>query len=127
MTQPDAINLLVIRLIVLKNTRLAIEINNRSVKKMYTCNVLLTSIKFLVFAKFLILNLNVIALQNLANVNLTNLSNTNFFFIIVIFLNVTFFANLVFVNVNLFFVIVFKQLLVRFLATNSTKSIIDNK
>jgi hypothetical protein len=127
MTQPDAINLLVIRLIVLKNTRLAIEINNRSVKKMYTCNVLLTSIKFLVFAKFLILNLNVIALQNLANVNLTNLSNTNFFFIIVIFLNVTFFANLVFVNVNLFFVIVFNQLLVRFLETISTKSIIDNK
>jgi len=94
---------------------------------MYTCNVLLTNIKFLVFAKFLMLDLNVIALRDLANVDLTNLLNTSFFFIIVIFLNVTFFANLVFVNVNLFFIIVFKQLFVQFLATNDAKSIINDK
>jgi len=73
------------------------------------------------------LNLNVIALQDLANVDLTNLLNTSFFFTIVIFLNVTFFANLVFVNVDLFFVIAFKRLFVRFLATNNVKSIINNK
>ncbi len=39
---------------------------------MYTCNVLLTNIEFLVFAKFLILDLNVITLRDLANVDLTN-------------------------------------------------------
>jgi len=94
---------------------------------MYTYNISLTNIKFLVFARFLILNLNIIALQNLTNVDLTNLLNTNFFFIIVIFLNITFFANLAFVNINLSFVIVFKQLFVRFFATNNTKSIINNK
>jgi hypothetical protein len=94
---------------------------------MYTCNISLTSIEFLVFAKFLMLNLNVIVLQNLANVNLTNLLDTSFFFTIVIFLDVTFFANLVFINVDLFFIIVFKQLFVQFLARNDAKSIIDNK
>jgi len=94
---------------------------------MYTCNVSLTNIKFLVFARFLMLDLNVIALRDLANVNLTNSLNISFFFTIVIFLNVTFFANLVFVDVNLFFVIVFRQLFVRFLATNDVKSIINNK
>ncbi len=103
------------------------KINNRSVEKIHTCNVSLTSIKFLVFARFLMLNLNVIALRNLTNVNLTNSLNTNFFFTIVIFLNVIFFANFVFVDVNLFFVIVFKRLFVRFLATNDAKSIINNK
>jgi len=94
---------------------------------MYTCNISLTSIEFLVFAKFLMLNLNVIVLQNLANVNLTNLLDTSFLFTIVIFLDVTFFANLVFINVDLFFIIVFKQLFVQFLARNDAKSIIDNK
>jgi hypothetical protein len=94
---------------------------------MHTCDVLLTSIKLLIFARFLMLDLNVIALQDLANVNLTNLLDTSFFFIIIIFLNVTFFANLVFIDVNLFFIIVFKQLLVQFLATNDAKSIINNK
>ncbi len=94
---------------------------------MHICNILLTSIESLVFARFLILDLNVIALQNLANVNLTNLLNTNFFFTIVIFLNVTFFTNFVFVDVNLSFIIVFKQLFVQFLATNNAKSIINNK
>jgi hypothetical protein len=94
---------------------------------MYTCNVSLTNIKFLVFARFLMLDLNVIALRDLANVNLTNSLNISFFFTIVIFLNVTFFANLVFVDINLFFVIVFRQLFVRFLATNDVKSIINNK
>jgi len=94
---------------------------------MHTCNVLLTNIKFLIFARFLMLNLNVIALRNLASVDLTNLLNTNFFFIIVIFLNVTFFANLAFINVNLFFVIVFRRLFMRFLVTNNTKSIINDK
>jgi len=103
------------------------KINSKSVEGMHTCNVSLTNIEFLVFARFLMLNLNVIVLQNLANVNLTNSLNMNFFFTIVIFLNVTFFANLAFVNVNLFFVIVFKQLFVRFLATNDAKSIINNK
>jgi len=39
---------------------------------MYTCNVLLTNIESLVFAKFLILDLNVITLRDLANVDLTN-------------------------------------------------------
>jgi len=118
---------IVIKFIVLKNTRLTIKISNRSVKRMYTCNVLLTNIKLLIFARFLMLDLNVIALRDLANVDLTNLLDTSFFFIIIIFLNVTFFANLVFVNVNLFFIIVFKQLLVQFLATNDAKSIINNK
>jgi hypothetical protein len=94
---------------------------------MYTCNVLLTNIEFLVFVKFLMLDLNVIALQDLTNVNLTNLLNTSFFFIIVIFLSVTFFANLAFINVNLFVIIVFKQLFVRFFATNNAKSIINNE
>jgi hypothetical protein len=94
---------------------------------MHTCNVLLINIKFLVFAKFLMLNLNVIALRNLTNVDSINLLNTNFFFRIVIFLNVTFFANFAFVDVNSFFVIVFKQLFVRFLATNNAKSIINDK
>ncbi len=75
---------------------------------MHTCNILLTSIELLVFARFLILNLNVIALQDLINVNLTNLLNTNFFFTIVILLSITFFANLAFVNVNLSFVIIFR-------------------
>ncbi len=73
------------------------------------------------------LDLNVIALRDLANVNLTNLLNTNFFFTIVIFLSVTFFANFAFVDVNLFFVIVFRQLFVRFLATNDVKSIINDE
>ena len=94
---------------------------------MYTCDVLLTSIKLLIFARFLMLDLNVIVLQDLTNVDLTNLLDTSFFFIIIIFLNVTFFVNLIFVNVNLFFIIIFKQLLVQFLATNNTKSIINNK
>jgi len=94
---------------------------------MHTCNVLLTSIKSLVFAKFLILDLNIIALRDLTSVNLTNLLNTNFFFTIVIFLSVFFFANFAFVNIDLFFVIVFKRLLVRFFATNNAKSIINNK
>jgi hypothetical protein len=94
---------------------------------MYIYDVLLTSIESLVFARFLMLNLNAIVLRDLANVNLTNLLNISFFFIIVIFLNVIFFANFVFVDVNLFFVIVFKQLFVRFLATNNAKFIISNK
>jgi len=94
---------------------------------MYTCDVSLTNIEFLVFARFLMLDLNVIVLRDLANVNLTNSLNTSFFFTIVIFLSVTFFANLVFVDVNLSFVIVFKRLLVQFLATNDTKSIINDK
>ncbi len=94
---------------------------------MYIYDVLLTSIESLVFARFLMLNLNAIVLRDLANVDLTNLLNISFFFIIVIFLNVIFFANFVFVDVNLFFVIVFKQLFVRFLATNNAKFIISNK
>jgi len=94
---------------------------------MHICNVLLTSIEFLVFARFLILNLNVIALRDLTNVNLTNLTNTSFFFIIVIFLNVTFFVNLAFININLSFIIIFRRLFVQFLATNNAKSIINNK
>ncbi len=49
------------------------------------------------------LDLNVIALRDLTNVNLINLLNTSFFFIIVIFLNINFFANFAFVNVDLFF------------------------
>jgi len=118
---------IVIKFVVLKSTRLAIKINNKSVKRIYTCDVLLINIKFLVFAKFLMLDLNVIVLRNLTNVNLTNLLNTNFFFTIVIFLNVTFFANFVFVDVDLFFVIVFKRLFVQFLATNNGKSIINDK
>jgi len=118
---------IVIKFVVLKSTRLAIKINNKSVKRIYTCDVLLTNIKFLIFAKFLMLDLNVIVLRNLTNVNLTNLLNTNFFFTIVIFLNVTFFANFVFVDVDLFFVIVFKRLFVQFLATNNAKSIINDK
>jgi hypothetical protein len=118
---------IVIKLIVLKSTRLLMKINNKSVKRMYTCDVSLTNIEFLVFARFLMLDLNVIVLRDLANVNLTNSLNTSFFFTIVIFLSVTFFANLVFVDVNLSFVIVFKRLLVQFLATNDTKSIINDK
>ncbi len=94
---------------------------------MHICNILLTSIESLILARFLILDLNVIALQNLANVDLTNVLDTSFFFTIVIFLNVTFFTNFVFVDVNLSFIIVFKQLFVQFLATNNAKSIIDNK
>jgi len=111
----------------LKSTRLAIKISNKSIEKIYTCNILLTNIELLVFARFLILNLNAIALQDLTNVDLTNLLDTNFFFTIVIFLNITFFANLVFININLYFVIVFKQLFVQFFATSNTKSIINNK
>ncbi len=103
------------------------KISSKNVEKMHNCDVSLISIKLLVFAKFLMLDLNVIVLRNLANVDLTNSLNTNFFFIIIIFLNVTFFANLAFVNVDLFFIIVFKQLFVRFLATNDVKSIINNK
>jgi len=118
---------IVIKLIVLKSTRLLMKINNKSVKRMYTCDVSLTNIEFLVFARFLMLDLNVIVLRDLTNVNLTNSLNTSFFFTIVIFLSVTFFANLVFVDVNLSFVIVFKRLLVQFLATNDTKSIINDK
>ncbi len=118
---------IVIKLIVLKSTKLTMKINNRSVKRMHTYNVLLTSIESLVFARFLMLDLNVITLRNLANVDLTNSLNTSFFFTIVIFLSVTFFANFVFVDVNSFFVFVFKQLFVRFLATNNVKSIIDNE
>jgi len=94
---------------------------------MHTCNISLTSIKSLVFAKFLILDLNAITLQNLASVNLTNLLNTSFFFTIVIFLDTFFFANFTFVNIDLSFVIIFKQLFVQFLATNNAKSIINNK
>ncbi len=118
---------IVIKLIVLKSTKLTMKINNRSVKRMHTYNVLLTSIESLVFARFLMLDLNVITLRNLANVDLTNSLNTSFFFTIVIFLSVTFFANFVFVDVNSFFVFVFKQLFVRFLATNNVKSIINNE
>jgi len=118
---------IVIKLIVLKSKKLTMKINNRSVKRMHTYNVLLTSIESLVFARFLMLDLNVITLRNLANVDLTNSLNTSFFFTIVIFLSVTFFANFVFVDVNSFFVFVFKQLFVRFLATNNVKSIIDNE
>ncbi len=103
------------------------KINNKSVEKMHICDVSLTSIKFLVFARFLMLNLNVIALRDLTNVNLTNSLNTSFFFTIVIFLNVTFFANFVFINVNLSFVIVFKRLFVQFLVTNDAKFIISDK
>jgi len=40
---------------------------------MHTCNILLISIKFLVFARFLILNLNIISLRDLANIDLTRL------------------------------------------------------
>jgi len=94
---------------------------------MHTCNVSLTSIEFLVFAKFLMLNLNVIALRDLISVDLTNLLNTSFFFTIVIFLNIFFFANFVFVNVDLFFVIDFRQLFVRFFATNDARFIIDDE
>jgi len=61
------------------------------------------------------------------SLDLTNLLNTSFFFTIVIFLNITFYANLVFVNIDLFFVIVFRQLFVQFLATNNAKSITSNK
>ncbi len=118
---------IVIKFIILKNTRLIIKINNRSVKRMHTYDVLLTNIELLVFAKFLMLNLNAIVLRNLANVDLTKSLDTNFFFTIVIFLSVTFFANLVFIDVNLFFVIVFKQLFVQFLTTNDAKSIINDK
>ncbi len=118
---------IVIEFIVLKSTKLAMKINNKSVKKMYTCDVSLTNIEFLVFARFLMLNLNAIALRNLANVDLTNLLNTSFFFTIVIFLSVIFFANLAFVDVNSFFVIVFKQLFMQFLATNNAKPIIGDK
>jgi len=118
---------IVIEFIVLKSTRLAMKISNKSVKKMHTCDASLTSIKFLVFARFLMLDLNVIALRDLANVDLTNSLNTSFFFTIVIFLNVTFFANLAFVDVNSSFIIVFRQLFVRFLATNDAKSIIDDE
>jgi len=75
---------------------------------MHTYNILLTNIKFLVFVRFLMLNLNVIALRDLTNDNLINLLNTNFFFTIIIFLSITFFTNLVFVNIDLFFIIVFK-------------------
>jgi len=99
---------IVIEFIVLKSTRLAIKINNKSVERMHTCNILLTNIESLVFAKFLMLDLNVIALRDLTNVDLINLLNTSFFFTIIIFLNVIFFANLAFVNVDLFFIIVFK-------------------
>jgi len=119
--------MIVIEFIVLKSTKLITKINSKSVKRVHTCDVSLTNIKFLIFAKFLILNLNIIALRDLVNVNLTNLLNRNFFFTIVIFLSVTFFANFAFVNVDLFFVIVFKQLFVRFLATNDAKSITSNK
>jgi hypothetical protein len=94
---------------------------------MHTCNISLISIKFLVFVKFLILNLNVIALQDLANIDLTNLLNTSFFFTIVIFLNIIFFINFAFVNVKLSFIIIFRQLFVQFLVTNNTKFIINNK
>jgi len=94
---------------------------------MHTCNILLTNIEFFVFARFLILNLNVTTLRNLANVDLINLLNTSFFFTIVIFLNITFFTNLAFINVDLSFIIVFKQLFVQFLATNNIESIINNK
>jgi len=97
------------------------------VLKNYTCNVSLISIKFLVFAKFLILDLNVIALRDLTNINLTNLLNTNFFFIIVIFFFIISFANFAFINIDLFFIIVFKRLFVQFLVTNNTKFIINNK
>jgi hypothetical protein len=88
---------------------------------------LLTNIESLVFARFLILDLNVIALRDLANINLTNLLDTSFFFTIVIFLNITFFTNFIFVITNLSFIIIFRQLFVRFLATNNVKSIISNK
>jgi len=94
---------------------------------MYTCNVLLTNIELLVFAKFLMLDLDAITLRDLANVNLTNFLNISFFFTIVTFLSVTFFANLAFVDVDSFFVFVFKQLFVRFFATNDAKSIISDK
>jgi len=94
---------------------------------MHTCNILLANIKFFIFARFLMLNLNDTALRDLTSVDLTNLLDTSFFFTIVIFLNITFFANLAFVDVNLSFVIVFRQLLIRFLATNNAKSIINNK
>jgi len=103
------------------------KISNKSVERMHTCNVSLTSIKFLVFAKFLMLNLNIIALRNLANVDLTNSLNMNFFFTIVIFLSITFFANLAFVDVNLSFVIVFKRLFMRFLVANDAKSITSDE
>jgi len=118
---------IVIKFIVLKSTRLAIEISSKSVKKIHTCDVLLTSIESLIFARFLMLDLNVIVLRNLANVDLTNLLDTSFFFTIVAFLNVIFFANLVFVNVDLFFVIVFRRLFVQFLAMNDVESIISDK
>jgi len=85
---------------------------------MHTCDASLTSIELLVFARFLMLDLNV---------NLTNSLDMSFFFTIVIFLNVTFFANFAFVDVDSFFVIVFRQLFVQFLATNDAKSIINNK
>jgi len=66
-------------------------------------------------------------LDLMISLDLTNLLNTSFFFTIVIFLNITFYANLVFVNIDLFFVIVFRQLFVQFLATNNAKSITSNK
>jgi len=81
---------IVIELIVLKSTKLTIKINSKSVKKMHICDISLTNIEFLVFARFLMLDLNVIALRNLANVDFTNSLDTSFFFIIVIFLNVIF-------------------------------------
>ncbi len=118
---------IVIQFIVLKSTRLAMKISNKSVNKMHTCDASLTSIELLVFARFLMLDLNVIALRDLTNVNLTNSLDMSFFFTIVIFLNVTFFANFAFVDVDSFFVIVFRQLFVQFLATNDAKSIINNK
>ena len=118
---------IVIKFIVLKSTRLAMKINSRNVKRMHIYNASLTSIKFLIFVRFLMLDLNVIALRDLANVNLINSLNTSFFFTIVIFLSVTFFANFAFVDVDSSFIIVFKQLFVQFLATNDAKSIIDDK
>ncbi len=82
---------------------------------MHICNILLTNIEFLVFARFLMLDLNIIALQDLANVDLTNLLNTNFFFTIIIFLNITCFANLAFVNINLFLLLSLDNCLCDFL------------
>jgi hypothetical protein len=111
----------------LKNIKLVVEISNRNIEKIYICNILLTSIELFLFAKFLILNLNIITLQDLANINLTNLLDTNFFFIIVIFLNITFFANLTFVDIDLSFIIIFRQLFMQFLATNNIESITNNK
>jgi len=118
---------IVIEFIVLKSTRLAMKISNRSVKRINTYNASLTNIELLVFARFLMLDLNVIVLRDLANVDLTNSLDTNFFFTIVIFLNVTFFANLVFIDVDLSFVIIFRRLFVQFLAMNDVESIINDK